>query len=84
MTAMIADGFDNAILGIAERCGDDNVLAYDAAKCIEILVEEHDMSHEEAVEYFSFNVSGAYIGKGTPIFVWTQEPTDALERVNED
>ena len=26
MTAMIADGFDNAILGIAERCGDDNVL----------------------------------------------------------
>ena len=47
MTAMIADGFDNAIIGIAERCGDDKVLAYDAAKCIEILVEEHDMTHED-------------------------------------
>ena len=31
MTAMIADGFDSAIIGIAERCGDDSVLAYDAA-----------------------------------------------------
>ena len=41
------------------------------------------MTHEDAVEYFSFNVSGAYVGKGTPIFVWTQHPIDALERVND-
>jgi len=36
------------------------------------------------LEYFSFNVSGAYVGKGTPIFVWTQHPIDALERISED
>ena len=28
-----------------------------------------DMSHEEAQEYFDFNVIGAWVGEGTPIFI---------------
>ena len=71
---MKADGFDEAIIGIAQRCGSEDVLAYDAEKCLEILVEKDDMTQEEAMDYFSFNVSGAYVGEGTPIFVWTQRP----------
>lgn len=27
------------------------------------------MNHEEALEYFDFNVDGAYVGEQTPIFV---------------
>ena len=28
-----------------------------------------DMSYEEAVEFFEFNVTGAYVGEHTPAFL---------------
>ena len=58
-----ADGLDEAIIGIDEN---SMRLIYSVKKCIEILC--NDMSHEEAVEYFYFNVSGAYMGEKTPIW----------------
>jgi hypothetical protein len=33
------------------------------------------MSWEEAVEYFDFNVAGAWVGESTPVFLETQELT---------
>ena len=65
--ALKADGFDDAILGITTRIGDDSLLAYDYDKCIKIL--QKDLSYEEAVEYMEFNVVGSYVGEGTPIFI---------------
>mgnify|MGYP001473783587 FL=1 len=65
--ALKADGFDDAILGISSRIGDDSLLAYDYDKCIKIL--QKDMSYEEAVEFMEFNVVGSYVGEGTPIFI---------------
>ena len=65
--ALKADGFDDAILGISSRIGDDSSLAYDYDKCIKIL--QKDLSYEEAVEYMEFNVVGSYVGEGTPIFI---------------
>lgn len=64
---LLADGFDEAFLGIGCSCGGKNVAVYDRAKCIKIL--ERDMSYEEAEEYFSFNTEGAYVGEYTPIFM---------------
>jgi hypothetical protein len=61
-----ADGFDEAIIGVDEM---DMRLIYSVSKCIEILMR--DMSEEDALEYFSFNVSGAYVGDKTPI--WCQD-----------
>jgi hypothetical protein len=58
-----ADGFDEAIIGIEES---SMRLIYSVSKCIEIL--EKQMSKEEAVEHFNFNVSGAYVGEKTPIW----------------
>lgn len=65
---MVMDGYDNCILGIAERCGSPNVLAYDVNKVIKQLVKD-GMSEEEAWEWFSYNQAGAYVGEGTPIFI---------------
>jgi hypothetical protein len=65
---LLADGFDDCILGIAERCGSTNVVAYDAEAIINSLVEQ-GMTYEEASEYFSFNISGAYVGEQTPVFI---------------
>lgn len=67
--AMFADGFDDAIIGIAHGAGRPSVVVYDAQKVIDILVEEHDMSVVDAEEYAAFNVFSAYVGEGTPIFL---------------
>ena len=64
---LFADGFDDAILGVAERIGMEAVVAYSTPKIIEILSRE--MTEDEAVEYFEFNILGAYVGERTPVFV---------------
>ncbi len=61
---LIADGFDNAVIGIDEST---MRLIYSVEKCINILMEQ-GMDMTEAVEYFDFNVSGSYVGEKTPIW----------------
>jgi len=63
------DGFDEAIIGICKRYGQNPIVAYDYEKCIDILLVGDEMSREEAEEYFEFNVSGAYVGASTPCFL---------------
>jgi hypothetical protein len=60
-----ADGFDDAVIGIDEK---SMRLIYSVRRCIEILITEEDMSLEDALEHFSFNVSGSYVGEKTPIW----------------
>lgn len=61
--------FDEAIIGVAERIGQEPVVAYDTTKLVEIL--SRSMSVDEAYEYFEFNILGAYVGEKTPMFVTT-------------
>jgi hypothetical protein len=37
------------------------------------------MDREEAMDFFSFNVSGAYVGKGTPIFMWKMSLEEMID-----
>ena len=60
-----ADGFDEAVIGIEER---SMRLIYSVGKCIEILMTKEDMSLEEAMEYFDFNVKDSWVGDKTPIW----------------
>ena len=64
---IIYDEFEDAIIGLADRFGMDTSVAYDYDKVIKILME--DMSYEEAVEYFDFNVIGGWVGDSTPVFI---------------
>ena len=68
---LLADGFDAAFIGTGQRCGHPNIAVYDRDMCIDILA--NDMPYEEAVEYFEFNVAGAWVGEQTPIFVDLKE-----------
>jgi hypothetical protein len=67
---LFADGFEDCVIGYFRRCGQPSVIAYDAEKCIKKLVERDGMTHEEAIEHFEFNVVGAWVGNGTPAFVY--------------
>jgi hypothetical protein len=68
--ALLADGFEAAIIGVAERCSKPALVVYDAERCIQILVERDGMTEEEAAECFSFNTLGAWAGEQTPLFLW--------------
>tara|TARA_R100000306_G_C4321368_1_gene115313 strand:+ start:468 stop:701 length:234 start_codon:yes stop_codon:yes gene_type:complete len=67
---LVADGYDEAVLGIARRCSQPDLIAYDVEKIIEILMTRSDMTYEEAVEFFDFNIAGAWVGEETPIFIY--------------
>tara|TARA_R100001530_G_scaffold76623_2_gene53810 strand:- start:188 stop:448 length:261 start_codon:yes stop_codon:yes gene_type:complete len=65
---LIADGFDDAIIGIAERYGMNSVVLYDKNKCVKIMQDRDGMTEEEAIEFFNYNIVGAYMGEHTPCF----------------
>lgn len=69
---LVADGFDGAIIGIARRFGQENIVAYSYERCVEILIERDGATYEEAVEHLEVNVLGAWRGEETPIFVHVQ------------
>lgn len=81
-TMLQADGFDEAILGTAKRCGQTDIIAYDVAKIIDILMTRDGMDYDEAIEYFEFNILGGWHGEGTPCFVFTDEKEDILDEIN--
>ena len=74
--AFLADGFEGAFVGYGYACGSNAVAIYDENKCIEILIERDEMTQEQAVEYFYFNVKGAFVGDGTPIFMTPRSGED--------
>ena len=78
--ALLADGFEDALIGYVERAGMPSIACYDKYKCIDILA--NDMLYEEALEYFYFNVLGAYVGENTPCFLTMGE--DHLKKEIED
>ena len=61
------DGFDEACIGWT---GNDRPirLVYDAVKIIEILIQQ-GMDETEALEYYDFNIAGAYLGSNTPVII---------------
>ena len=63
-TFLIVSGMDAAIVGVEYS---SMRLVYDVEKIIEVLMK--DMSREDAVEYFDYNILDAYVGEMTPIFI---------------
>lgn len=64
-TFKIADGFDDAIIGV-----DDNNLkiVYDIYKIIDILIKD-GMTDDEAIELYEYNIAGSYVGENMPSFI---------------
>ena len=67
--AMMADGFDDAILGMCVQFGAEPLVAYDYEKCLNILMEKDGLDRETAIDFMEFNIIGAYVGANTPVFI---------------
>ena len=66
---LLADGFEEAFMGVSYSFGSAPKACYDTHKCIDILQKRDGMTLDEAVEYFDYNVTGAYVGEFTPSFM---------------
>ena len=75
---LLADGFDDALVGVSSK----NIAVYDIEKCIKVLSK--DMTAEEAMDYFYYNVEGAYMGEQTPIYIHSdaEDIMDNLKKKN--
>jgi hypothetical protein len=61
-----ADGFDDCIVGV-ESTG-DTILVYSTQLILEKLVKDSEMTWEEAIEFFDYNIQGSK-GEGYPIYI---------------
>ena len=62
---LVMEGYDDCIVGVEES---GMRVCYDSEKVIEKNMEM-GMSREEAIDWYSFNQLGAYVGPSTPLFV---------------
>ena len=60
---LLADNLNDAIIGIEEK---SLKIIYLTSKIIKILM--NDMSYDDAIEFYYFNIEGADVGEKTPIF----------------
>jgi hypothetical protein len=68
-SALLADGFDEALIGFSQRINEPILAVYDYEKMVQILMDNDGLSYDDAVEYLDYNVVGAWMGEQTPIIV---------------
>ena len=64
---LFMDGFDDCIMGVAERCGMEPVVVYNRSKVLKKLVKD-GMDEDDVADYHYNNQAGAYMGERTPLF----------------
>jgi hypothetical protein len=64
------EDFDSAIVGVAEQAGGLVVVIYNADQCIQTLMDMNAWDEEQALEFFTTNTAGAYMGPSTPMFLY--------------
>lgn len=62
------NGYDDCIVGIVERFGQNPIVCYDKEKVIQNL-EADGCTSGEAEEFFYFNQIGAWVGDDSPCFL---------------
>ena len=81
---LLADGFEEAFMGVVESFGTAAKACYNLEQCLDILMQgdamngEPQMTYDEAVEYMDFNVTQAYVGENTPAFIRVTAERDYL------
>lgn len=72
--AVFATGLDDAVIGLTRdiKTGTYRVV-YDSARVVQYLMNDQNMDYDEAIEYLEHNVVGAYVGDGTPVWMFLPE-----------
>lgn len=81
---LVAEGLDSAIIGVGSRCGQPDLVVYDEDKVINLLMERDGMTYTDALEFYEFNIRGAWVGDGTPIWFRRMDMEEFEAFVEED
>ncbi len=79
-----ADGFETAFVAVAFSYNGNDIAVYDYDLCIKVLIDRDEMSLQEAYEFMDYNVVGAYVGEGTPLFTRTKTYEEMLDEYSEE
>jgi len=80
--ALLADGLDEALVGIAEVL-DRHLAIYDTQAVIDVLHKRDGMALDDAEEFFWFNIAGAFMGPNSPMFYAFQGGVESLQESTE-
>lgn len=75
---ILAQGFEKAFIGIAQRCGQPDLAVYDYDKAVSVLVHRDGLSPDEVTSYLEANCLGAWIGPGSPLWLTKMSLRDAI------
>ena len=67
--ALKVDGYDDCIVGVCHRFGQKTIIIYDTKMILRKLINNDGMTIDEALEYFEYNILGAWHGDSTPCFL---------------
>lgn len=68
--AVFLTGLEGAIIGVVNEFGSDGGrILYSREKIIEILINRDEMSEDEAVEFYEYNILGLYAGERNAVFL---------------
>ena len=65
---VVWDDCDEAIVGVAERCSQPPLVVYDYDMLVNVFLSQ-GMTYEDARDWISFNIAGAWIGDQTPLIL---------------
>jgi len=67
--AVILTGLEDCIVGVVEEFGNGKRLLYDKNRILNKLMGIHQMTSEEAEEYYDYNILGLYAGEQNAVFL---------------
>lgn len=71
---LFADGLDDAVIGLTRELGSGAYrVVYDTARVIQILINDHGMDEDDALEHLECNIVGAHVGECTPVWSFLPE-----------
>jgi len=67
--AILLDGLEDCIVGIVEEYGNGKRILYSKNAIIQKLMVRDLMTHEEAEEFYDYNILGLYAGEQNAVFL---------------
>lgn len=64
---------DAALVGVVQGPNGLFAACYSEPKIIKMLMDQDNISFEEALEFYNFNILGSYMGESTPVFLDDEE-----------
>lgn len=65
--ALMYDGLDAAVVGVAHRCAQPTLVVYDGDRIVRVLTKRDGMTDDEAREWIAHNIVGGWCGPNTPL-----------------